>query len=68
MLDYLLDFTDDEEIQFADSMCFAVAGYHTLAYCKLRYIFLGFIEWIDGILAILRPFQQYFSHVRTIGE
>lgn len=32
MLDYLLDFTDDEEIQFADSMCFAVAGYHTLAY------------------------------------
>ena len=42
MLDYLLDFTDDEEIQFADSMCFAVAGYHTLAYCKLRYIFFRF--------------------------
>lgn len=32
MLDYLLDYTGDEEIQFSDSIVFAVAGYHTLAY------------------------------------
>ena len=25
------------------------------------------ISWMDGCLAILRPFQQYFSHIRTIG-
>ena len=24
--------------------------------------------WIDGLLAILRPFQQYFSHIRTRGD
>ena len=23
--------------------------------------------WIDGRLAILCPFQQYFSHIRTMG-
>ena len=22
--------------------------------------------WMDGCLAILRPFQQYFSHIRTM--
>ena len=24
------------------------------------------VSWIDGWLAILRPFQQYFSHIRTM--
>ena len=23
-------------------------------------------RWMDGCLAILRPFQKYFSHIRTI--
>ena len=23
-------------------------------------------RWMDGSLAVLRPFQQYFSHIRTM--
>ena len=26
------------------------------------------IERMDGLLAILHPFQQYFSHIRMIGD
>ena len=25
------------------------------------------VRWMDGCFAILRPFQQCFSHIRTIG-
>ena len=24
--------------------------------------------WMKGWLAILHPFQQYFSHIRTMGD
>ena len=44
---------------------------NTAAYvvCPLGRQFLWKEEkgWMDGWLAILRPFQQYFSHISTVG-
>ena len=35
LLDYILTYTDDEEIQLADALEFATAGQYVLEYCKL---------------------------------
>ena len=34
MLDSFITFSDDEELQLADALCFIVGGFHTTGFCK----------------------------------
>ena len=40
LLDCIISYSDDEEIQFADALQFSAAGQNTLDYCKI-YVYLS---------------------------
>ena len=37
LLDLVLDYSDDEELQFSDSLTFTIGGFHTTGNCKWSY-------------------------------
>ena len=39
LLDLVLDYSDDEEFQFSDSLTFIIGGFHTTGNCKLKLFF-----------------------------
>ena len=38
MLDKILDYSEDEELEFSDAFAFVVGGFHTTGNCKLLFI------------------------------
>ena len=43
-------------------------GREYLSFAFISQAIFSRVAMMDGLLAILRPFQQYFSHIRTMGR